>query len=97
MKQIDFDNAFSNELSKINRPTIDNANTTSQMARAISESDWSDARLLRLKDAIDNELNHRAAQHEKQAQLQQFKLAIIQLAKEYGTSFSDIVSHLKAS
>ncbi len=92
-----FDTAISQELNKLSASSLDNATTAAQMAKALSEKDWPDARLIRLRDAIDSELANKAEQRAKRDQLQNFKLSILQLAKEYGISFSEIVAIMKGA
>ncbi len=74
---------------------LDNARSASQMKSYLKSLDYSYKRLTTLQSVVDELVNEQEESFAKQENLQTYKTKIINLSRNYGISFDDVVEVMR--
>ncbi|ABE55309.1 conserved hypothetical protein [Shewanella denitrificans OS217] len=84
LDEMDFENRTNNSL--------EHARTQAQMTGYLSSLDYSLKRLQLLQSAVNDLVEKKQSDRVKQEKLQTYKTKIFNLAKQYGLSYSEVLS-----
>jgi cupin superfamily acireductone dioxygenase involved in methionine salvage len=84
LDEMDFENRTNNSL--------EHARTQAQMTGYLSSLDYSLKRLQLLQNAVNDLVEQKRSDQVKQEKIQTYKTKIFNLAKQYGISYSDVLT-----